>query len=95
MTLKYDQQCHGSLMSFADEYIHVYKKAHSEATEKDIIRACSLAIPIEYRGYLNLIKNVSDITTVKELKETLRRYDQDVQIAPHSRSLSVLTNSKV
>lgn len=84
MSLRYDKNRYGSLLSFADEYIYIYKKAHSEATDKDIIRACTLAIPAEYRGYLNLIKSLSSILTVKDLKDTLRRYDQDIQIPPNT-----------
>lgn len=91
LSLKYDKNRYGSLLSFADEYIHIYRKAHQEATDKDIIRACTLAIPTEYRGYLNLIKNVSTITTVKDLKKTLRRYDQDIQIAPQTEKINPIS----
>lgn len=79
-SLKYNPLRHASLSSFADEYIHVYSKAHPSAEEKDTVKALIRSIPAEFRGYLNLVKRLSTIDTTAALKDTLRYYDQDIKI---------------
>lgn len=92
ISLRYSKNEHGSLLSFADEFVHVYRRAYSNASDPDIVRACVLAIPSEYRGYLNLIRNLATISTVKDLKDTLRRYDQDIKIAPQASNSNPIIN---
>lgn len=80
-SLTFDDRRHGSISSFSDEYIHTYRRAYPKAEEGEVVRAMVRAIPKQYKGYLNMLTKLKSINTIKELKDTLKYYDQDVKIS--------------
>lgn len=62
-SLKFNYQRHGTLSSFADYYIHVYRKAFPKAEEPEIVKALLRAIPDEFKGYLGLVTRLGQLKT--------------------------------
>lgn len=93
--LAYDNFRQGSLSSYADEYIHIYRKAYPKAGEQEIVQAMVRAIPKQYKGRLGTVINLRSIATVKSPKETLKYYNQEVNIGRPEEKKSDLDMHKI
>lgn len=93
--LSYDCSRHGSLSSFADEFVRIYRKAYPKAGEQEVTQATVRAIPKQFRGPLGTMTKLRDITSVLDLKSTLKYFDQDVNIPLPNETTKALDIHKI
>lgn len=59
------------------------KMAHPKLSDKEIIRDTVLSMSPSERSYINLMKDIDELSFIVEFKSLVRRYDQKIRMTEH------------